>query len=250
MHRTPHLVRTCARTPGVDRSRASQILVRDLDPTGHRLRFYESGDRADPTILWLHGCGQGDSAMSNWSALISSMPGWHHIAPDLPGMADPDLGVKALGIGATVELRAAAVLSLLDELGLDRVHVVGNSLGALIALRLLLDAPERFGRAVLMGSGVVGTQAQDGRASYRVACHTGALPVSHLFDQLAAIRHEVLVLHGRDHSTLTVEQACQLAARIPNAQLHVLPNAGHWAQIEQVDRFRSLAELFLAEGSA
>lgn len=227
----------------------TQILVRDLDPAGHRLRFYESGDRGDPTVLWLHGCGQGDSAMSNWSALISSMPGWHHIAPDLPGVTDPQVGVKALGIGATVELRAAAVLALIDELGLDRVHVVGNSLGALITLRLLLDAPQRFGRAVLMGSGIIAAEGQDAHPTQQVACHTGALPVSRLVEQLGTIRHEVLVLHGRDHSTLTVGQACQLAQQIPNAQLHILPNAGHWAQIEQVDRFRSLAELFLAEGT-
>lgn len=230
----------------------TQILVRDLDPAGHRLRFYESGDRSDPTVLWLHGCGHGDSAMSNWSALISSMPGWHHIAPDLPGVTDPQLSVPALGIGATVELRAAAVLALMDDLGLDRVHLVGNSLGALITLRLLLDAPQCFGRAVLMGSGVIAT-GTDGAAGAaptpRLACHIGALPVSHLVEQLAAIHHEVLVLHGRDNSTLTVEQACRLAARIPNAQLHILPNAGHWAQIEQVDRFRSLSELFLAEGT-
>ena len=43
------------------------------------------------------------------------------------------------------------------------------------------------------------------------------------------------------------EASWYLAEHLPNAQLHVLPHAGHWVQIEQVDRFRALAELFLAE---
>jgi 2-hydroxymuconate-semialdehyde hydrolase len=39
----------------------------------------------------------------------------------------------------------------MDSLKLDRVHLVGNSMGGAIALHLLMEAPERFGRAVLMG---------------------------------------------------------------------------------------------------
>lgn len=225
----------------------TQILVRDIDPADHRLRFYESGDRNDPTIVWLHGCGQGDSAMSNWSALISSMPGWHHIAPDLPGLGDPRLGVKALGIGATVEFRAAAVLALLDELGVERVHLVGNSLGTLIALRMLLDAPERFGRAILMGSGIIPATEGTTSTPEQMACSMGTLPVSRMLEQLASIKHEVLVVHGRDNPTLSAAQAVHLAERIPNSQVHILPHAGHWAQIEQVDRFRSLTQMFLSE---
>ena len=34
---------------------------------------------------------------------------------------------------------------------------------------------------------------------------------------------------------------------IRNAQLHVLPNTGHWAQLEQPERFRAQVELFLGE---
>lgn len=43
------------------------------------------------------------------------------------------------------------LLGLLDALGLERAHLVGNSLGGAIALHLLMEAPERFGRVVLMG---------------------------------------------------------------------------------------------------
>src|SRR6185503_15115216 len=42
-------------------------------------------------------------------------------------------------------------LRLLDALKLDKVHLVGNSMGGAIALHLLMEAPERFERAVMMG---------------------------------------------------------------------------------------------------
>jgi 2-hydroxymuconate-semialdehyde hydrolase len=41
----------------------------------------------------------------------------------------------------------------MDTLEVDKAHLVGNSLGGVIALHLLMYAPERFGRVVLMGAG-------------------------------------------------------------------------------------------------
>ena len=48
---------------------------------------------------------------------------------------------------------ARALAGLLDELGIDRVHLVGNSLGGGTAVRFALRYPERAGRLVLMGPG-------------------------------------------------------------------------------------------------
>ena len=48
---------------------------------------------------------------------------------------------------------ADALAGLLDELGIERVHLVGNSLGGGTAVRFALDYPERAGRLVLMGPG-------------------------------------------------------------------------------------------------
>ena len=49
--------------------------------------------------------------------------------------------------------RAKRWPGLLDELGIDRVHLVGNSLGGGTAVRFALRYPERAGRLVLMGPG-------------------------------------------------------------------------------------------------
>ena len=72
-------------------------------------------------------------------------------------------------------------------------------------------------------------------------------PVKYSEEDLAAIRHETLVLHGREDRMLPVRAGYFLAEHLPNAQLHVLPHAGHSIQIEQADRFTAQAKLFLAE---
>jgi len=52
---------------------------------------------------------------------------------------------------------AFSIRGLLDELGVERAHVVGNSYGGAAALRLALDRPDRVDRLILMGPGGVGT---------------------------------------------------------------------------------------------
>ncbi|QGF23560.1 alpha/beta fold hydrolase [Raineyella fluvialis] len=117
------------------------IEARETTASGHQLRVYESGDPDRTTILWLHGGRQGDSALSNWSAQISSMPDWHHVAPERPESSERDRLLAPLGVLATVELRLPLVLGLLEQLGRSPVHVVASGLGALIALRLLMEVP-------------------------------------------------------------------------------------------------------------
>ncbi len=51
---------------------------------------------------------------------------------------------------------ADALAELLDELGIERAHCVGNSLGGGTAVRLALDHPDKAGRLVLMAPGGLG----------------------------------------------------------------------------------------------
>jgi 2-hydroxymuconate-semialdehyde hydrolase len=54
---------------------------------------------------------------------------------------------------AFTELRATAIIGLLDALDIDRCTLVGNSMGGMISVTVALRAPERVSRIVLMGSG-------------------------------------------------------------------------------------------------
>ena len=69
---------------------------------------------------------------------------------DQPGFGKSD---KPPVAGNYFTFAAQALAGLLDELGIDRVHLVGNSLGGGTAVRFALRYPERAGRLVLMGPG-------------------------------------------------------------------------------------------------
>jgi 4,5:9,10-diseco-3-hydroxy-5,9,17-trioxoandrosta-1(10),2-diene-4-oate hydrolase len=69
---------------------------------------------------------------------------------DQPGYGKSD---KPQVTGNYFTFAADALKSLLDELHINQVHLVGNSLGGGTAVRFALENPERAGRLVLMGPG-------------------------------------------------------------------------------------------------
>ncbi|WP_420310199.1 alpha/beta fold hydrolase [Streptomyces sp. YS-B37] len=124
-----------------------------LDVAGKKIFVAETGD--GPPVLLLHGGGPGASGVSNYQRNIGELAKQYRvIVPDLPGYGRSTKGVD--GADPFGHL-ADAIRGLLDELGLDKAHLVGNSYGGACALRLALDTPDRVDRMVLMGPGGVGT---------------------------------------------------------------------------------------------
>jgi 2-hydroxymuconate-semialdehyde hydrolase len=122
---------------------------------GFSTRVYETGEAGKPAVLLLHGSGPGVSGLSNWREVIATLAGrFHCIAPDIIGFGDsthPDPAPQ--GFLANAELRVPKLIEMLDALGVEKVSLVGNSMGGMYSLRLLQLAPERVERVVLMGSG-------------------------------------------------------------------------------------------------
>ncbi|TSI09019.1 alpha/beta fold hydrolase [Lysinibacillus sp. BW-2-10] len=114
-----------------------------------------SGENNAETILFLHGSGPGVTSIANWKpALEECGESFQCLAPDLYGFANsshPEVPLK--NRQAWMDEWVKQMIQLLDHLNLDKVHVVGNSLGCSIALELLLEYPERFDKVVLMGPG-------------------------------------------------------------------------------------------------
>ena len=124
-----------------------------IDVAGRKIFVAETGD--GPPVLLLHGGGPGASGVSNYSRNIAALATRYRvIVPDLPGYGRSSKGVDAADPFGHL---ASGIRGLLDELGLDKAHLVGNSYGGACALRLALDTPERVDRMVLMGPGGVGT---------------------------------------------------------------------------------------------
>ena len=114
-----------------------------------RLRYHEVG-AGDPVVL-LHGGGPGASGWSNFGANLPVFAErFRVLVPDQPGFGASDAPPVE---GNYFTFSARALASLLDHLGIDRVHLVGNSLGGGTAVRFALNYPERAGRLVLMGPG-------------------------------------------------------------------------------------------------
>lgn len=66
-------------------------------------------------------------------------------------------------------------------------------------------------------------------------------------EDIAALPHETLVIHGREDRVIPLENSLRLSRLVPRAQLHVFGRCGHWTQIEHAARFARLVEGFLRE---
>ncbi|MGI5232203.1 alpha/beta fold hydrolase [Actinoallomurus sp. CA-142502] len=134
-----------------DAVRTSDVPLKDAFST----RVYETGEPGRPAVLLLHGSGPGVSGLSNWREVITTLADrFHCVAPDIIGFGDsthPDPAPQ--GFLANAELRVPKLIELLDALGIDKVSLVGNSMGGMYSLRLVQLAPERVDKVVLMGSG-------------------------------------------------------------------------------------------------
>lgn len=75
--------------------------------------------------------------------------------------------------------------------------------------------------------------------------HIGALALAD--DVIAALPHRVLVLHGREDKVIPPGNALRLFDLIPDAELHMFANCGHWIQIEKSRAFNRLVADFLAD---
>jgi len=121
---------------------------------GRRQIFVTEAGAGDPVVL-LHGGGAGATGASNYARNIDTLAGrFRVIVPDMPGYGRSS---KDIDHDDPFGDLASAIRGLLDELGLDQAHLVGNSYGGAAALRLAMDRPDKVGRLILMGPGGIGT---------------------------------------------------------------------------------------------
>ena len=125
-----------------------QVITNILYPT-----FLNRSGKGAP-VLFLHGSGPGATGWSNWQYALPAVGDFFEcLAPDLVGFGQsmhPD--PPPIGISSWMRMWIQQVGALLDRLGIEKAHLVGNSLGGGLALHLLVEQPDRFDRVVLMGA--------------------------------------------------------------------------------------------------
>jgi pimeloyl-ACP methyl ester carboxylesterase len=123
------------------------------------VRVLEVGD--GPPLILVHGSGM---SASTWAPLMPYLGPRRLIAFDLPGfgLSEPlDYGGRSLRSHAVAQLT-----SLLDALGLERVPIVGTSLGGMWALCLAADAPDRVAAVGSLGVPAVALPGMHGDPAF------------------------------------------------------------------------------------
>lgn len=258
--------------------------------------------------LHLRSAGSGPTLLF-WPSLLMHGDMWHGQATHFRDRYRVVL-VDPPGQGASEPLTrdfsfaecAACVVAILDALGVERAHFVGNSWGGMIGATFAALHPERVGVSVLMNATaspcslrqklefavlVRLVRAFGGvpRALYpivlgaflgptsrelrpQVAAHIrAALPevdgrsvhwamrsvVPARPDQhalLQDIRTPVTVVAGAEDATFPVAETRAMAAAIPGACFHLLPDVAHLAGLEAPEQVNALIEKALADADA
>lgn len=132
-------------------SRFARVNVDDLDLQLH----YNDCGSGDRVVVMLHGSGPGASGWANFSRNIEPLvtAGYRVILMDCPGWSKSD---PIVCTGPRSQLNARSLKALMDALGIDKAHLIGNSMGAHSVVWFALENPQRADRLVLMGGGTGG----------------------------------------------------------------------------------------------
>jgi len=116
-----------------------------IDVLGARLRVRISGPADAQAVILLHGFGSSLETWEPWAAVLDRQ--YRVIRFDLPGfgLTGPDPS------GNYTDRRAVLILAaLMDQLGIQKADLIGNSLGGKIAWNFAAAYPERVNRLVLI----------------------------------------------------------------------------------------------------
>jgi len=126
----------------------ARVRLRRGELDGLDLHYTTAGD--GPVTLLIHGLGGFAESWRRTHAALESHS--RVIALDLPGFGQSSKPRRSY----TLPFFARAVEGLLEELGIERVRLVGHSLGAGVALAFALRQPERVERLALLGAAIPG----------------------------------------------------------------------------------------------
>jgi pimeloyl-ACP methyl ester carboxylesterase len=210
-------------------------------------------------VLLLHGSGPGVSAWANWSTTIPALAEVARVvAPDLVGYGATE---RPAEIRYSLRSWTDHAWAYLDALGLEKVSVVGNSLGGRIALAMAEERPGRLEGLVLMGTPGVGMVPTEGLRALRayqpsmanmrdLLTRYFAVDTSIITDDLVRVRYEASAApgaheaytamfsdpaHAGNDLAITEEQA--RAVGVPALLVHgavdqVVPASVAWTMLE------------------
>ena len=242
---------------------------------GLRARVRREGD--GPAVLVLHGWGAHIEAVAPISAALREV--CDVVAVDLPGFGQSAVPPQPWGVADF----SRWVVGLMDELGIERAHLVGHSHGGRVAIHLATEHPERVDRMLLIDSagiraprtarwywkvglakvgkyaakllGPLGRRIQRvlvGRAASTDYAAAGPMRPTlvrvvneDLSDRLPRIARPTLLVWGALDEDTPLWMGKRMEELIPDAGLVVFEGARHYSYADEPVRFGRIAREFL-----
>ncbi|MBH3339999.1 alpha/beta fold hydrolase [Pseudomonas mendocina] len=141
-----------------------QLAVHNLN-----IHYYQGGPASGETLVLLHGFA---ADKDNWLRFSRHLTQDHRvIALDLPGFGDSDLPPGSYDVGTQAERLA----DILDAMGIQQAHVLGNSMGGHIAALFAARYPDRVRSLALFAN--AGIDSPHKSELYRLLTHGEANPL-------------------------------------------------------------------------
>ena len=171
--------------------------------TGAFKTNYHDVGQGEPLFL-IHGSGPGVTAWANWRLVIPSLAEQYRvIAPDMAGFGYTE---RVDGYNYTMDNWVQNAIDLMDALGIEKTHLVGNSFGGALAIALAIHHPQRVERLILMGAAGVDFELTPGLdqvwgyepsvENMRSMMDLFAYNRSLVTDELAQLRYEASIQPG------------------------------------------------------
>lgn len=233
---------------------------------GQRARLLDTG--SGPAVVVLHGWGGRIESMAPIVACLGT--DFRVLAPDLPGFGESPI---PQGVWGTPDY-AAWVGQVVRSRDIERAHFIGHSFGGKTSLQIAATQPELVDKLVAVGSTGLRTppsfSARAKRALSKAGKAGGALgppgrafreavfrrvasqdyrdagelrPIfvkvvnEDLADLLPRIKAPTLLIWGGREDSVPVDHGRRMAKLIPDAGLVLFEDAGHFAYLDEPDRF-------------
>ena len=119
---------------------------------------YNDIGSGDKVVAMLHGSGPGATGWANFNRNIDPLvdAGWRVLLINCPGWGKTDTIVCA---ESRSDLNGRVVKAVIDQLGINTLSILGNSMGGHSAVAFALANPDNVDKLVLMGGGTGGVSA-------------------------------------------------------------------------------------------